>query len=290
METREHIEIIPQPARLERLEGFFTLDNETALTLNDVDQDTASYVRDFLKKRLGFDPPPSRINGDGSNTIVFSMNKNEGGGEGAYRLNVENGRIGASAGSRVGLVYALQNLYQLSISHNGGGGQNTKAIPYVRISDYPRFGWRGCMFDVSRHFFPVDYIEKLLDLMALYKLNKFHWHFTDDHGWRMETKKYPRLMEIGAWRPDRSGLPWKKCEPPHKGEPAVYGGYYTRQEMRHVVEYATLRGIEVIPEIEIPGHCSEVLAAYPEFACDDFPYYGTDKPLLAAKGHPLRRQ
>lgn len=276
METKEtgnHIDIIPQPVQIERLAGFFTLDNETALALWNVDQDTADYIRDFLKTRLGINPPPCQgTDGGGANAIVFSLNENETGGEGAYRLTVESGGINACAGSPVGLVYALQSLYQLIVSHNGDVGQNKKAVPYVRIADYPRFGWRGYMLDVSRHFFSVDYIEKQLDLMALYKLNKFHWHFTDDHGWRMETEKYPRLMEIGAWRPDRSGVSWKKCEPPRKGEPAVYGGYYTRQEMRHVVEYAARRGIEVIPEIEIPGHCSEVLAAYPEFACNDFPY------------------
>ncbi|MDR2553542.1 MAG: beta-N-acetylhexosaminidase [Treponema sp.] len=279
METKEtspQICIIPQPAHSEGLDGFFTLDHETPLALRNVDEDTADYIRGFLNTRLGIDPPPCRdAEGGGTNRIVFTLDENEAPrGEGAYRLTVENGCIRACAGFRTGLVYALQSLYQLIALYNGsgGGGRQKKTVPHIRITDYPRFEWRGYMLDVSRHFFSVDHIEKQLDLMALYKLNKFHWHFTDDHGWRMETETYPRLMDIGAWRPDRSGAPWKQCRPPQKGEPAVYGGYYTRGEMRHVVHYAARRGIDVIPEIEIPGHCSEVLAAYPEFACDDFPY------------------
>jgi hexosaminidase len=272
-QTGQDIDIIPQPVHIERLDGFFTLDDTTALALRNVDGDTAGYIRGFLQDRLGLNVPLCQdAAGGGTNRIIFSLHENETGGEGAYRLAVENGRIEACAKSRTGLVYALQSLYQLIAAYNGGGEPHKKTVPHVRITDYPRFEWRGYMLDVSRHFFSVDYIEKQLDLMALYKLNKFHWHFTDDHGWRMETEKYPRLMEIGAWRPDRSGVPWKKSDPPRTGEPAVYGGFYTRREMRHVIEYAALRGIEVIPEIEIPGHCSEVLAAYPEFACNDVPY------------------
>jgi hexosaminidase len=128
------------------------------------------------------------------------------------------------------------------------------------------------MLDVSRHFFTVDYIKKHLDVLALYKINKFHWHLTDDHGWRIEIEKYPKLTEIGAWRPDRSGVAWSDVALPQAGEPATYGGYYTKAQVREIVAYAAQRNIEVIPEIEVPGHCAEVLAAYPHLACDDFPY------------------
>ena len=111
--------------------------------------------------------------------------------------------------------------------------------------------------------------------MALFKMNKFHWHLTDDHGWRLQIDKYPKLTEIGAWRVDRPGISFAKLqgEIPEKGEPSTYGGYYTKAQVRDIINYASQRNIEVIPEIEIPGHCSEILAAYPEFACDDYPYF-----------------
>jgi hexosaminidase len=121
--------------------------------------------------------------------------------------------------------------------------------------------------DVSRHFFPKEFIKKYIDLIALHKMNIFHWHLTDDNGWRIETDQYPLLTEVAAWRADREGIPWNECQPQRPGEPAKYGGFYTKEDIREIVEYAKQRFITVIPEIEMPGHSSEVFAAYPEYSC-----------------------
>ena len=142
------------------------------------------------------------------------------------------------------------------------------------IKDDPRFAWRGSHLDVSRHFFGVSQVKKHLDLMAAYKLNKFHWHLTDDHGWRIEIEKYPLLNDIGSWRVDRDNQPWGQADTPRVDEPRTNGGYYTKEEIKEIVAYAAERYIDVIPEIEIPGHCCAVLEAYPQFACagDDTTY------------------
>jgi hexosaminidase len=147
--------------------------------------------------------------------------------------------------------------------------------------------WRGSHLDVCRHFFPVEYIKKHLDLMAFYKMNRFHWHLTDDHGWRIQIDKYPRLTEIGAWRVFRD-TSWIHAQPAQPNEKATYGGFFTKEQIREIVAYAAQRHIEVIPEIEIPGHSSAILVAYPQFACDDYPYtipvgpYWPPKAILCA--------
>ncbi len=140
-------------------------------------------------------------------------------------------------------------------------------VPHCRISDQPRFGWRGMHLDVSRHFFSVDFIKKYIDIIAMHKMNVFHWHLTDDNGWRIEIKKYPGLTDVAAWRVDREDMPWREVTPPEPGEEATYGGFYTQEQVREVVAYAAARHVTVIPEIEMPGHTSEVFAAYPELSC-----------------------
>jgi len=131
----------------------------------------------------------------------------------------------------------------------------------------PSFAWRGMHLDVSRHFFPKEFIKKYIDLISFHKMNVFHWHLTDDNGWRIEIEKYPLLTEVSAWRADRSGVPWTECEPQRPGEPATYGGYFSKEDIREIVAYANERFVKIVPEIEMPGHTSEVFAAYPEFSC-----------------------
>ncbi len=189
-----------------------------------------------------------------------------------YRLDVTPQGIQITA-SGAGLFYAEQTLKQL--------GQPGGKIPCVKIIDYPRYGFRGMHLDVSRHFFGVAFIKKYLDILAAYKLNTFHWHLTDSHGWRIEIKKYPRLTSIGAWRADRRGIPMTIAKPTAIGEPATYGGFYTQAEIRDVVAYAAKRYITIIPEIEIPGHCDAALVAYPEYSDLDNPV-----PLLRPCGYP----
>jgi hexosaminidase len=145
-------------------------------------------------------------------------------------------------------------------------------IPCVTIEDKPRFPWRGLMLDVSRHFFNKEEVKRLLDAMALHKLNTFHWHLTDDQGWRIEIKKYPRLTEVGAWR-GKIGFGLDPKSGTAYGPDGRYGGYYTQADVREVVTYAESRHITIVPEIEIPGHATAALAAYPEFSCLGGPYF-----------------
>ena len=213
------------------------------------------------------------------NSIIFKIIENHDPvlGEEGYRLHVSKNRIRIEANTSSGLVYGFQTLYMLwdykaSVMEIPQKGSPIIKIPLVKIIDYPRFAWRGAHLDVSRHFFDVDFVKKYIDVLALYKFNVFHWHLTDDHGWRIQIDKYPKLTEIGAWRPERPDSEWRDPKPNKPDEPMTYGGFYTKDEIRNVVAYAAARGISVMPEIELPGHCSEILASYSEFACDNYPY------------------
>ena len=176
-------------------------------------------------------------------------------GEEAYRLNVMPSRITLEASHHRGLFWAVQTLRQLLPVPSSAG---SPSIPAVRIADAPRFAYRGHMLDVGRHFMPVDFVKKQIDLLSYYKLNTFRWHLTEDQGWRIEIRKYPKLTDVGAWRTEADG--------------SRYGGYYTQAQIREVVEYARLRNIMVIPEIEMPGHSLAALSAYPELACTPGPF------------------
>ena len=182
-----------------------------------------------------------------------------------YKLIILHNRIRLSAKTPVGTFYGLQSLIQMMSA--GAAYHQKLKLPNCEITDYPRFRYRGMHLDVSRHFFPPDFIKKVIDIMAMYKINTFHWHLTDDQGWRIEIKKHPRLMEIGAWRKGTGTEVWNYfVEMPDRGG-EKYGGYYTQDEIREIVRYASIRGITIIPEIELPGHSWAALAAYPELSC-----------------------
>jgi hexosaminidase len=197
--------------------------------------------------------------GRGSGKVEMSYNAKYK--ESAYLLHITRAKVLIQAGSESGFYYALESLVQML-------RQNKGRLPLVRIQDEPRFVWRGMHLDVSRHFFSVEEIKRYLDLMAKYKMNVFHWHLTDDQGWRIEIEKYPKLTEIGAYRAQTvvgkagSGL--------FDGKP--YGGFYTQAQIKEVVAYAAERFIQVVPEIEMPGHAMAALAAYPQYACNPGPY------------------
>ncbi|MEK9137784.1 MAG: family 20 glycosylhydrolase, partial [Bacteroidota bacterium] len=150
--------------------------------------------------------------------------------------------------------------------------KRTWTIPCVAIRDWPRFEWRGMHLDVSRHFLPKKFIKTYIDMLAMHKMNVFHWHLTDDQGWRLEIKKYPKLIEVTAWRVDREDQHWNHRDPPREGEKATYGGYYTQDEIREIVKYADERNITVVPEIEMPAHTTALLAAYPQYSCTGGPF------------------
>ena len=184
-----------------------------------------------------------------------------------YNLTVSKQGVNIQASSAAGAFYGLQTLAQLA--------RNGKELPVTTIKDEPRFPYRGLHLDVSRHFFNTDYVKKQIDLVATYKINRLHWHLTDGAGWRLEIPGYPRLTEFAAWRKAANLQDWGKydhhfCE---KDEEGAYGGYYTEADVREVLEYARLRHVTVIPEIEMPGHALAALAAYPELSCDSTQTY-----------------
>ena len=184
-----------------------------------------------------------------------------------YVLDTRGSRIKIEAGSEAGVFYARQTLSQIA-SQGGEAG-----IPRVLIKDKPEFGYRGAHLDCCRHFWTVDEVKKFIDICAVHKLNVFHWHLTEDQGWRFESKKYPRLTEVGAWRDGTLvGHATKEFSPDNVFDGIRYGGFYTQEEMKDVVAYAAERFITVIPEIEMPGHATAALAAYPELGCTGGPY------------------
>ena len=175
-----------------------------------------------------------------------------------------------SAGSGKGLYYGAVTLAQLLSS--GDPAATSVRLPALHIDDAPRFGWRGVMLDSARHFQSVDDIKQLLDAMAQLKLDTFHWHLTDDQGWRIEIKRYPQLTSVGAWRVDRESDPWNQRKPQQPGEQATYGGFYTQAEIRDIVAYASSRFITIVPEIEMPAHAGAALAACPAYSCSGGPF------------------
>ena len=187
-----------------------------------------------------------------------------------YQLTVDAAGVRVAAAGGAGLFYGAQTFLQLLPARPAA----TAAVPYVRVADEPAFGWRGAHLDVSRHFFSVAFIKKYLDFLAAYKLNTFHWHLTDDQGWRIEIKKYPKLTEVSAFRKQTLIGAQQEFKTPadFKYDATPYGGFYTQAQVREVVAYARQRYITVVPEIEMPGHSVAILAAYPELACRPGPY------------------
>jgi hexosaminidase len=262
------MKIIPQPEKITALKGSFSINNKTRIKLTATDSNT-KFISDYLQKNLlkmininlSIDP------GVEKDYISFQMiNRNLGPED--YILEIKPDQITINAGASAGLFYGVQTLLQIVFQSKEHQGSTVK-LSCCRIEDRPRFSWRGMHLDVSRHFFSKEFIRKYIDLLALHKMNKFHWHLTDDNGWRIEIKKYPLLTEIGAWRKDLEHLPWNERDDSDDPGKGLYGGYYTQEDIVEIVEYARQRFIEIIPEIEMPGHSREVFAAYPQFSCKD---------------------
>jgi hexosaminidase len=266
--------IIPAPVSFQSTNGMFMLDNQTSIDLrtnNPALRKMAENFQMFLKNagtNINFKSVP---NPDRSNkAIILDLLKTKDVtiGEEGYFLEVNENTIEILANTNSGIFNGLQTLRQMlprdfeSKDHPMGIGM----LMGCKIKDYPRFGWRGLMFDVSRHFFTVDEVKSYIDKMAQYKFNVFHWHLTDDEGWRIEIKSLPKLTEIGAWRVERYGRFGDTRPQPKEGEKATYGGFYTQEQIKDVVKYASERNITIVPEIDIPGHSMAALAAYPELS------------------------
>ncbi len=274
-------DIIPIPYKSEMTGGNYKINGRTRILVNSSDNDV-KMVAEGLQARLsaftGRSISVSQAEGNQPKNSIY-LRKDESlaaelGKEG-YKMSVRSSGIEISAPEPAGLFYGVQTIYQLLSPGIFGDPANQKdkdldlLVPCLEITDMPAFSWRGMHLDVSRHFFPKEFIKQYIDLIALHKMNVFHWHLTDDNGWRMQIDRYPLLTEVAAWRADREGIPWKECQPQRPGEPAKYGGFYTRDDIREIVEYARQRFVTVVPEMEMPGHTSEVFAAYPEYSCSD---------------------
>jgi len=256
--------IIPKPQNLMVQEGEFIFAQTTSVWISD-DIASKAFFMDYLSSMI----PKMSAGTQGKANIKIDLTQDANMPEEGYHFQVSSQDINILAQDDPGIFYAIQTLRQLLPPGVEQGVESLVGhkIQSVNIDDYPRFKWRGMHLDVSRHFFPLEFVKRYVDMIALHKMNVFHWHLSDDNGWRLEIKRYPKLTEICAWRVDREHEDWRKWSPIETGEKSTYGGFYTQDEVRELVKYAASRQITVIPEIEMPGHSSEIFAAYPELSC-----------------------
>ncbi len=255
--TANDIAIIPQPAAITVHPGFFTLPEPITFTIPNNLQGLDTLFIQHLNE-IGRSATATAHN----TQIIFSLNPAINLPAEGYVLRIDKHGVIIEGQTEAGLFYGMQTFIQLVSAHG-------EKLPQMEITDFPQFSYRGLHLDVGRHLFPPAFIKRYIDLMARFKFNRFHWHLTEDQGWRIEIKKYPRLQEVAAWR--------KESIIGHAGRSKAYdgqryGGYYTREEIRDIVQYAARRYITVIPEIEMPGHSLAALAAYPNLGCTGGPY------------------
>ncbi|HVU07194.1 MAG TPA: beta-N-acetylhexosaminidase [Verrucomicrobiae bacterium] len=298
--------IIPLPQKMEAQKGNFEIQAErrvlglfsrpgTKIVVDVTSRETGEYLAEWLRKSTGF---PIEVVGIESNIIkgnilLTTQDANENLGAEGYDLTVTPDSAVVRAPQSAGVFYGAQTLLQLlppEIFSSNTVKNISWKIPCVTIEDQPRFKWRGLMLDVSRHFYDTSEVEAILDAMALHKLNMFHWHLTDDQGWRIEIKKYPQLTSVGAWRSD-VGFNLDPKSTTHYDAAGRYGGFYTQDDIRKVVAYAAARHITIVPEIEMPGHSTAALAAYPQFSCTGGPFTnGTDAGIFNGIYDPAKEQ
>lgn len=264
------VNIIPVPVSMKLTGTSFTIDKNTSLSFdvsNEELRQLAAYFQLTINEISGIKPKNEEKK---DNIISFAIVDDNRLGEEGYELVSGPSSVQIRANSGKGIFYGMQSLFQVlpSVRTNA-----PLLVPGMIIVDYPRFAWRGMHLDVSRHFFSPEMVKRYIDLLALYKMNTFHWHLVDDSGWRIEIKRYPKLTDVGAWRVDRNDKPWGSREPAKEGEAATYGGYYTQEQIKEIVKYAQLRNITIVPEIEMPGHSVAALAAYPELGCSGKPQF-----------------
>ena len=257
------VNIIPRPVSLQLKDGFFTIDANTSFKFaaNKDLQEAANFFAGSLRDVSGYNIASNKA---ATKTIELKIDKNKVPQAEGYQLSVSPARISIIANRREGVLFGLQSILQTlpAIRTNAA-----LQVPAMEIVDYPQFKYRGMHLDVSRHFFSPETVKMYIDLIAKYKLNTFHWHLIDDQGWRLEIKKYPKLTSTGAWRVDRLNKSWEHREIQQPGEKPTYGGFYTQQQVKDIVAYATQRGVTVIPEIEMPAHVESAIAAYPHLSC-----------------------
>ncbi|MBR1570134.1 MAG: beta-N-acetylhexosaminidase [Bacteroidales bacterium] len=277
--TPQPFQVIPMPNEVAMGKGVFSVKGTALVVDPALDDASKSAVNDFVQ---AVETATGKGLHDGDGGFSFTLDPSLEAEEYLIRIDKRGAAVFASALN--GFVYACETLKQM-LPAQIYGGRKAKAdwvLPFVTIKDKPRFGYRGMHMDPCRHFWSIDEVKRYIDVMATYKLNRLHWHLTDDQGWRIEIKRYPRLTEVGGWR---SGTMVGKDFSSSDG--IRYGGFYTQDQLREVVAYAAAKGITVIPEIDLPGHMVAALAAYPELGCTGGPYqvlgkWGVAKDILCA--------
>lgn len=265
-ETPKKVGVIPQPNFIEYEKGTFRITEKTVIIVDNskeaqrISKEIVSFFDENFNVKL---KTATKIQDNAIHLVVSEMNDNEE----AYQLNVSEKGVLINGKSYQGLFYGMQTLKQLLTPKIL---IEKPLLNFVNIKDAPEFGWRGMMLDVSRHFFPKDSVKKIINILAMHKMNKFHWHLVDGIGWRIDIDKYPELTKKGAWRKIKENKkPWEDFEATYKSSGGdVYGGFYTKEDIKEVVAYAAERYIDIIPEIEMPGHSQAALQCYPEFSCD----------------------
>ena len=266
--VKGNLDVIPQPQEivLARDTTSFIIDRSTTIVYpatNEKMHRTADFLATFIKEMTGTEVRVSDKE-KSSNAIILAVDSTMGHPEG-YKLQITPEKVLLTGGSEAGVFYGIQTIHKaLPILKDG---KVAAALPAGTVTDFPRFRYRGFMIDVGRHFFPVSYLKQMIDLMALHNINYFHWHLTEDQGWRIEIKKYPKLTEIGSKR-DSTIIDWETKK--FDGKP--HSGFYTQDEAREIVRYAADRFITVVPEIDLPGHTTAALASYPDLGCTGGPY------------------
>lgn len=266
--------LIPVPVSIQQTNGFFEM-NGTTKVYADIKNKEVNHVVKFFtdkaRKATGFQLPviESVQKTHPGSFIRFALATDTALGNEGYRLTVTHNEINITAQKPAGLFYGVQSLFQLmprEVESVMPVLNVQWTIPTCKVMDKPRFGWRGLMLDVSRHFSTKDEVKQFIDEMVKYKYNVFHWHLTDDEGWRIEIKAYPKLTEIGAWAAKREGY-FGTFPKPTPDEKFDYGGYYTQDDIREIVQYAKDRFVNVLPEVDVPGHSLAAVASYPELSC-----------------------
>jgi hexosaminidase len=270
--------IIPWPQKVTLEAGVFKLTPDTRVYVDSASRETGKFLAERLRRSTGYPLATHTKFFSGAavkgGILLTIKDANTNLGAEGYELTVAPDSVVIRAPTQAGLFYGVQTLFQLLPPEILSTNLVTNVdwqMPCVQIEDWPRFKWRGLMLDVSRHFFDKSEVETILDAMALHKLNVYHWHLTDDQGWRIEIKKYPKLTQIGAWR-SGVGFDLDPKSTTAYGPDGRYGGFYTPADIREVVKYAAARHITVVPEIEMPGHSTAALAAYPQFSCTGGPF------------------
>lgn len=272
------VHIIPEPVSVQANDGRFLLTAATSIEVPAGNPDCkriGAMLADMLGTPTGYHLAV-HAPGSGGHAIQLKINRKPESsiGDEGYTLQVAPAAVTIAANKPQGLFYGIQTLLQLLPAQIESAQQVSGEewrIPCVNIMDYPRFGWRGLMLDVSRHFFPKEVVKRYIDEMVKYKFNVFHWHLTDDNGWRIQIKSLPQLTEKGAWRVPRTGR-WGSFEKPQPGEKATYGGFYTQDDIREIVQYAQDRFVTILPEVDIPAHSLALISAFPNLSCTKLQY------------------